>query len=286
MEDLKGQLEKSRSNFKKSPRERITEGYITARLEALEELINKCSAKHEAVVSSYSKEELDASSNMESDVYDIAYETYLVYKGELKTALQQVKPSRSNNSDSPTSKSESVVRLPKISIPVFNGLYSEWPSFKDLFLSLVHNNAALDDVQRLHYLKTQVKGEAEQLLKHIPITQTNYKKCWDLLQNRYDNKRFMSNCILKRLFSQRTMNSESSHALKDLLDTTSDCIHELGNLGIGVQSWDVIIVYIVSSKLDVETRKQWELHVNQACEDLPSFTQFKEFLEGHFALWN
>lgn len=188
----------------------------------------------------------------------------------------------SSTDPSPNVHKENFVRLPKISIPIFTGNYAEWSSFKDLFISLVHNNPALDDVRRLHYLKTQLRGEAEQLIRHIPITQANYSKCWNMLQNRYNNKRFMSNCILKRLFSQRSMNCESSHAIKDLLDTTSDCIHELSNLGIKVDSWDIIVIYVVSLKLDAETRKQWELHVHNISEELPSLSQFNAFLESRF----
>ncbi|XP_047541323.1 uncharacterized protein LOC125074140 [Vanessa atalanta] len=78
------------------------------------------------------------------------------------------------------------------------------------------------------------------------------------------------------------MNHESSSGLKDLLDTTSDCMHELSNLGINVDSWDPIVIYVVSLKLDAETRKQWELHANSLNEDLPTLTQFKDFLESRF----
>ncbi|XP_060800708.1 uncharacterized protein LOC132901847 [Amyelois transitella] len=84
---------------------------------------------------------------------------YLSYKTELKSALKAISPNVSTASSSLKENSdknkESLVRLPKITIPIFSGKYSEWSSFKDLFKSLIHNNSALDDVQRLHYLKTQ-----------------------------------------------------------------------------------------------------------------------------------
>lgn len=282
MEDLKNQIERGRANFKKSPKDRVSEPYVRARLEGVEELIQKFLKKHESIISKYKEELLDKTSYIQDDVFDCGYESYIVYKGELNAALKAMEPCKSTNSASLDIRKNMIAKLPKITIPDFSGKYSEWSSFKDLFVSLVHDNPALDDVQRLHYLKTQVKGEAEQVIKHIPITHANYTKCWDLLKTRYDNKRYMSNCILKRLFSQRIMNCESAQALKDLLNTTCDCMHELSNLGINISSWDTIVIYIVSSKLDVETRKQWELHVNIACEELPSLDQFKEFLESRF----
>ncbi|XP_045541390.1 uncharacterized protein LOC123722864 [Papilio machaon] len=64
---------------------------------------------------------------------------------------------------------------------------------------------------------------------------------------------------IKRLLNQKQMTIESSITLKQLLDTTTDCLHELSNLGVQVDAWDIIVIYLIGSKLDVETRKQWEL---------------------------
>lgn len=50
--------------------------------------------------------------------------------------------------------------------------------------------------------------------------------------------------ILKRLFSQSNIFVKSANVLKDLLDFTSICLHELTNLGIDVNSWDVIVIYV------------------------------------------
>ncbi|XP_075977746.1 uncharacterized protein LOC142977620 [Anticarsia gemmatalis] len=279
LNDIKGQMEKGLINFKKSPKERITYNYIETRLEILEAQLKNFSAKYEGIIGECENEDL--LNYFQEDIYERVFEIYLTYKVELKNALSQSK-SDSSSKDNCEAKSDSVVRLPKIVLPTFSGKYTEWSSFRDLFISLVHNNKRLDDVQRLHYLKTQLSGEAEQLIRHVPITESNYKKCWELLEHRFNNKKFMSTCILKRLFSQRNIVVESSSALKDLLDVTSDCLHELTNLGIDVSSWDIIIIYIISLKLDIESRKQWELHVSQSTDDLPSFKQFREFLETRF----
>ncbi|CAK1592270.1 unnamed protein product [Parnassius mnemosyne] len=283
--DLKSQIERSRVNFKKSSKERITPIFIEIRLEALEKQFGKFSEKHTGLISKYEPNELNKTTYIKEDLYQALYDTYLNYKVELKSTLSKFKNDIVSPSCSETSKQSmksSCVKLPKISIPKFSGKYTEWSTFRDLFISLIQNNETLDDVQRLHYLKTQLTGEAEQLIRHIPITQSNYKKCWQLLTDRYNNKKFMSNCILKRLFSQRNITCESSNSLKELLDSTTDCLHELSNLGIDIKSWDVIIIYIISLKLDVETRKQWELYVSQLPDELPTFKQLKEYLETRF----
>ncbi|CAG9138368.1 unnamed protein product [Plutella xylostella] len=57
-------------------------------------------------------------------------------------------------------------------------------------------------------------------------------------------------------------------------------------MGIDTTSWDVIIIHVVTSKLDSETRKMWEhrvgLQAEKSNDDLPTWPQLTEFLETRF----
>lgn len=66
--------------------------------------------------------------------------------------------------------------LPKISIPKFSGSYEDWPSFRDLFRSLIEDNVAVQDVTKLHYLKTALQGEAEEMLRNLPTIGPNFDR--------------------------------------------------------------------------------------------------------------
>ncbi|KAK0075379.1 hypothetical protein PV325_006970, partial [Microctonus aethiopoides] len=50
--------------------------------------------------------------------------------------------------------------LPIIKLPQSNGDFASWPSFTDLFTSLVIDQQHLSDVTKLHYLKTSITGSA------------------------------------------------------------------------------------------------------------------------------
>ncbi|XP_047020940.1 uncharacterized protein LOC124633110 [Helicoverpa zea] len=283
LEDIKTQIEKGLINFKKSPKDRIDQHYVETRQQMLERLFTTFSSKYEAMVGDYGSGKI--ANYFQGDVFEATSETYLCYQVQLKKTMSTFNTIKCKSSGEGSSDNSrpSVTKLPKIQIPIFSGKYTEWTSFRELFISLIHNNSMLDDVQRLHYLKTQLSGEAEQLIRHVPVTQANYKICWDMIESRYNNKKYISNCILQRLFNQKAVNVDSSSALKGLLDVTNDCLHQLSNLGINVKTWDVIVIYIISLKLDVESRKQWELQVNQSSSvDFPSWLQFQEFLETRF----
>nr|XP_034830105.1 uncharacterized protein LOC117987255 [Maniola hyperantus] len=277
--DVNASIEKAFKNFKKSPKDRLTWVYIETRLESLESLWSDFVERHKEIVAA-PKSDLKAR-YFTDDYRYITEEMYTDYKAELKGALVKTKEVSkvSHESDSSTSGN---VKLPKITIPIFSGDYTSWTSFKDLFISVVHKNESLDNVQKLHYLKGQLSGEAEQLLRHINISGDNYEQCWTLLQNRYDNKKFLANCWLKRLINQNCMSVESANGIKNILDTTVDSLNALKNLGVDVTSWDILVIFLTSSKLDSETRKQWELSTMNSSSELPSFKEFKDFLEGRY----
>lgn len=287
--ELQKAIEKGLINYKKSPRDRITIEYLEARLENAERDWRLFHQNHSKLFQSCKSEDLESSSYVINDTYDSTEESYIMYKSTLKKDLNELlsKAPRTKSASSKCDENKETkncfVNLPKISIPTFSGTYSEWPTFRDLFTSLVHNNESLDNVQKLHYLKGQLSGEAEQLIRHTPITGDNYSQCWDLLEKRYNNKRYLSNCILTKLFNQKQLNGESSAGLKSLLDTTCDCLSALQNIGIQVSTWYVIIIHIVTLKLDPESRKQWELYIsNINANTLPTWSQLKEFLESRF----
>lgn len=215
---------KAKSNFKKSPKDRITKQYLEGRLELVDQMWFEFSSGHKDLKRSTEKRLLLDSEYVKKEIYDKTEECYLDYKAELKTSLAMFTDPVADN---PTAyndtranvKSSSHIRLPKINIPNFSGKYSEWAAFRDLYVALVHSNEELNKVQKLHYLKSYLEGEAEQYLRHIPIANENYDRCWKLLEERYNNKKYICHLTLKRLFSQRNIVHESATSLKDLIDT-------------------------------------------------------------------
>lgn len=67
------------------------------------------------------------------------------------------------------------IKLPPIQLPSFSGKYSEWTSFYDTFTSLIHDNLQISSIQKFHYLKSALKGDAAQHIKSIEISSANYE---------------------------------------------------------------------------------------------------------------
>ncbi|CAH2088129.1 unnamed protein product [Euphydryas editha] len=279
LKDIQNVIQKGLINFKKCPKDRLTVEYMETRLELLEKDWALFKENNTKLHENYKAQEVKPF----VDIYDSAEDTYITYKSLIKSLLNKCKSTNEHKTNDKFNSKSSSVKLPRISIPTFSGKYSEWTTFRDLFVSLIDKNENLDNVEKMHYLKLHLTGEAEQFVRHKEISDLNYSQCWSQLEKRYSNKKYLSNCILKRLFGQKRISVESATGIKELLDTTNDCLNALTNLKVDVSTWDIIIIHIIAFKLDPETRKQWELSTNNYdSNELPTYEQFATFLENRF----
>ncbi|CAK1579685.1 unnamed protein product [Parnassius mnemosyne] len=293
--EISQRISKAFKNFKKSPKDRITVPYIRIREETLKANWELFNTNHYEIVAATSRDDQKLLAYFLEDAYDCCEDTYLTFKTMLLEQLEKLVPTSpatelshsGNNSETSsgnTGKPQPDVKLPRIELPKFTGNYDEWQSFYDMFTSIVHNNSSLKDVQKLHYLKSSLSGEPELLLRNLAVTDANYQDAWTKLTQRYTNKRYNCNEVMKRLFSQKAITAESATSTKQLLDNTSACLKSLQNLDINTDTWDPIMNYLVVSKLDTESRKQWEMYVSQNVQPntLPSWNQLASFLETRF----
>lgn len=152
------------------------------------------------------------------------------------------------------------VKLPPLKIPPFSGDTSKWLMFRDMFLSLIHNNENLDNISKFHYLKSYLEGSALAVINSVSVSADNYQIAWSLLCDRYDNKRLLINEHIKCLFSIEALSKESDRDLRNLVDAISKNLSALKLLGEPTDSWSTLIIYIGSSKLDSVTARNWEEH--------------------------
>ncbi|KAJ0181414.1 hypothetical protein K1T71_003499 [Dendrolimus kikuchii] len=171
------------------------------------------------------------------------------------------------------------VRLPKINLPHFSGGYQDWLEFKDIYVSLIHNDKAIDEINKFHYLRTSLHGSAALIIRSLDFTAENYRNAWSLLCERYDNKQLLVNNHVKSLFSVNAIQRESSHGIRNIVDVTNKNLRALQTLKQPVEHWDTLIIFIMASKLDSVTSRHWEEHRN-TLTDTPKLDAFIQFLRN------
>jgi hypothetical protein len=61
------------------------------------------------------------------------------------------------------------------------------------------NNTALSNVQKFHYLIASIQNEATDLISNLKITNENFLVVWQLVTQRYNNKRLIAMMHAKSL---------------------------------------------------------------------------------------
>lgn len=172
------------------------------------------------------------------------------------------------------------VKLPTLTLPVFDGEYEKWMSFKDAFTSLIHDNRKLTAIQKFQYLRSSVKDEALQVISGLNTTSENYAIAWDLLRAHYENKKLIINGHLTRLLEFPQITKDKHKTLKQFIVHISTHLKALEVLGQPVDQWDAIIIFLARNKLDFHSQREWEEVVGQQEPDhMPTVEEFLKFLQ-------
>ncbi|CAD6216095.1 GSCOCG00011287001-RA-CDS [Cotesia congregata] len=74
-----------------------------------------------------------------------------------------------------------------------------------------------------------------------------------MLVERYENKRLLIAAQLDKLLHLQTPEIRSSTTLYSLLNTVSESTNALKALGISIDTWDAILVQLMTQHLDPKT---------------------------------
>lgn len=165
-------------------------------------------------------------------------------------------PPPAHNISTPSSSGVNLgVKLPSLNLPTFSGLYGEWMQFHDIFKSLTNCDEGLTNIQKFYYLKTSLKGEAAAILDSLEVSDRNYTIAWQLLKDRFENKKIIVNNYLKHIFELESITKESRQALRHLYDTVTKHVRCLSSLGLPTHEWDTILIFLITNKFGHNTKR-------------------------------
>ncbi|XP_071056865.1 uncharacterized protein, partial [Onthophagus taurus] len=170
------------------------------------------------------------------------------------------------------------IKLPQIKLPQFGGKYEDWLEYRDTFESLIHANLEIGEIEKFHYIRASLHDKAAQIINSIEFSATNYNIAWDLLCERYNNKRLLVHNHLKSIFGINTIAKESAIEIRTLIDDMSKHMRSLTSLDQPTKHWDTLIIHITSAKLDHKTAREWEECKYQS--EFPTLEEFKQFLKS------
>ncbi|XP_026736810.1 uncharacterized protein LOC113500286 [Trichoplusia ni] len=178
----------------------------------------------------------------------------------------------------PTTSSQpvkSIVKLPPIVIPSFDGKPENWPMFYESFKANIHNNPQLSDSQRVQYLIGKLTHNALQIVAGIVPTGETYSIIWNSLVKKYQDKRSLGTFYLNNIFELKNC-FHSANSLNSFIEKFSASIAAIKQLDIPDLT-DFILLHFAIKRLDIQTVQSFELSVRDTeiptCEELISFVQ-------------
>ncbi|XP_065085126.1 uncharacterized protein LOC135707260 [Ochlerotatus camptorhynchus] len=275
LDDLKSSFDDIWSFIQKFSDE-TTGTQVEVRLERIDDLWERFSENLVELKShEYFEDEESYYSKLRKHLSDRYYEakTFLLDKSKALRVSSELEQSAHEQSMSGV---VGHVRLPQINLQSFKGDIDDWLSFRDLFTSLIHWRTDLPEVEKFHYLKGCLQGEPKSLIDPLKITKANYQIAWDILVKRYNNNKLLKKKQVQSFFKLPTLSKESVVELRYLVDGFDRVVQTLDQIVEPAEYKDLLLVNLLTMRLDPSTRRAWEEY--SANKEMDLLTDLTEFL--------
>ncbi|XP_031334245.1 uncharacterized protein LOC116164297 [Photinus pyralis] len=171
-------------------------------------------------------------------------------------------------------------KLPSVQIPCFDGKeLSKYKPFNDLFVAVIGNNSTLTDVEKLFYLRSYLKGEALSLIVNLPIVHESYKEAISILDSRYKNEFIITSSHIYAMLDVPDIIKGTASNIREFVAKIKQEVSALKNLGQPVHEWNMLLLCLLSRKLDTYTNRAFQFDRNNA-NALPTLEELLQFLES------
>ena len=170
----------------------------------------------------------------------------------------------SSSADSSTAGQRPAVKLPKLEIVKFKGDYTKWQSFIESFKAAIHSSATLSNIDKFNYLRCYVARDAFNTIEGLSLTNDNYIKALELLEDRYVNKKAIITAHTKNLLKLRRVETNLEViSLRRLYDDVQAQVRSLQRLGINEENYGTFLAPIIMELLPHEG----QLNVNRTLDE-------------------
>ena len=185
--------------------------------------------------------------------------------------LEEENPSRSIKTH------DTGVKLPKISVPSFDGNLLNWNTFWEQFEIGIHSKEQLTDVEKLAYLKDSLKsGPARHVIEGLTQTSGNYSEAIACLQNRYDRPRLIHQAHVSAVIETPPLKDGNGKELRRIHDVINQHMRAINTMSSN--SLEGFVTSVIELKLDQTSMFAWQDHTHDQRE-VPPYTTLLEFLD-------
>ena len=144
----------------------------------------------------------------------------------------------------------SKVKLPKLTLPHFNGSPVRWTAFWDSYESAIHHNEELSNVDKFNYLRSLFEGTAFEAIRGLTLSAANYQEAIDVLKKRFGNRQLIVSKHMEHLLNINPVTSDQDlKGLRKLHNDVEANTRSLKALGIEPESYEAMLASVLLGKL-------------------------------------
>ncbi|KAF0287945.1 hypothetical protein FJT64_013671 [Amphibalanus amphitrite] len=245
----------------------------------LQEAWSDVESKHNEYVSLLtSEEEMDGEEPWISEVYDSFSNSKKTFFNFMKNCSKAVKEEQ-------TSVDTASIKRPdiqKLKMPLFSGSQDNVISFNDflnMFDDLIGNNSAYSNTAKLMYLKSYLRGNALDIIKHLSNDEKSYELARVFLKEEYLDNDIVVEEHIRRLHELTPPPAKDFTALRSFFNTARTSVYELKAFGFDALQDDTlgskIVSYMICQKLPTNFKSKLSTTLQT---DFPST---RELLENY-----
>ena len=151
-----------------------------------------------------------------------------------------------------TNRRNQGVRLPKISLPRFNGDVTRFQHFWQSFRCAVDQQQDISDVHKLNYLVNSLEGQAYKALEGLEIRDENYVKATDLLKERFGKTQHIISAHMQSLLNLQSFQNDKISDPRVIYDTIMVHVRGLESLGVSSEKYGSLLVPVIISRMPEE----------------------------------
>ena len=147
-------------------------------------------------------------------------------------------------------------KLPKLVLPKFKGVITQWQTFWDSFNSAIHVNPHLSPIDKFNHLHSLLEGQAARAIQGLTRTDANYQSAIEILQNRFGRPQNIISTHMDELLKIPGCTSDKASQLRFVYDKISVNVRGLESLGVSSSQYGSLLIPVIMSKLPQEVRIQ------------------------------
>ena len=117
-------------------------------------------------------------------------------------------------------------KLPKLQISKFNGSFTDWPRFWNLYAETIHKSS-VPAVSKFSYLKELLCEKARKTIEALPHTPEGYNRATAVLKDRFGKECEIVKCFVKEIMELPYIPTANVKKVHEFHDNLAYCVQSL-----------------------------------------------------------